>query len=715
MLRMPGTPTRANDKRQVIPSLNLTQRKIILTLLVAAFATIPLWLGLARVHSASSNLASPTSPQPPAVVLNVPSEVLIGEDFEFEVRLKNNLGSSIGYAPYVDLYLPASGVDGNSAGLKCDGITFLSARALFTSPPSLTLPVAQDTGMDTSANPCPNSYSTHPFTGATIFSPTPQYQHVVVPLPFGSFDPTQPENIIKVKAHLSDYADAGTPLTIYARGGFRYGADEQDNHPTDPLVESAPVSAQTTPTLLRIKKEYLGPEDEAVSGPNFVNYYPLKYRVTVDIADLQLIQNLVVTDKLPANLQFNGNVQITIQGNNANVVTSCSATPGPFDVVIASPPSTPGGTLSVTLCSSLTGSAAPDDVVVTFDFFVPDLDANGQIIIKKDCSNAPVAVNNDILATGDWDPRDPRDAPPNTTVPVNSNLTNVDHILNAKCLAIQKSVKMFQEFPGGAIGPTPGDVLRYELNFQVSDYFTIGKLVVTDFLADGQTFLGGPPPTLRVTDLFGNTGAPTAFPPLSVTTSLNQSAATAFCPVKLQTPQLGTIVRFDVSLAMLILPPFIPRHDAGMLTGGLAAGPPTSTPTTGTIVFYARINDAFKPPVSALHKFVDKHDPINNCVSIKGAVYDNLPRPTPLNAPLSIPTSIIGSAADGSAVQTTIVGADLKKKVWAVRRGTAMLCGPLTPPARPVRICRMRPKRCGPAIKLPSASRSHFRPATPKM
>jgi uncharacterized repeat protein (TIGR01451 family)/fimbrial isopeptide formation D2 family protein len=619
------------------------------------------------------------------VTIDAPDEVLIGEDFEFEVTFKNNAGNPIGYAPYVDLYLPAWGADGNSpdsnsTSQKCDGITYVSAQAPFTSPPTVALPFASDSGMNTSAAPCPNSYSTHPFTGATIFNPTPQYQRVVVPLPFGSFDPTQPAIIIKVKAHLSDYADLGTPLTIYARGGFRYGADEKDNHPTDPLVESAPVSDQTTPTLLKIKKEYLGPEDEAVSGPNFVTYYPLKYKVTTDIADQQKIQNLIVTDKLPANLQFKGNVQVKIQGNNANVVTSCSATPGPFDVVISSPSLiTPGGNLSVTLCSALTGSTSPDDVVVTFDFYIPNVDANGQIIIKKDCSNAPVAVKNDILAAGDWDPLDPRDPTPmslpGTTVPINNNLTNVDHILNAKCLAIQKSVSMFHEFQGGAIGPTPGDTLKYELKFQVSDYFTIGKLSVTDFLADGQT-LSGPVPTIKVTDLFGSTGVPSPFPAGTVTVTPNQLAAAAFCPVKLQNPQLGTIVSFNVSAAMNILPPAIPRHDAGMLTGGLAAGAPTNTPATGTIVFYATINDTFQLPVTNPHRFVDKHDPINNCVAIKGAVYGNVPRPNPLNALLNIPTMIVGSASDRSAVQTEIVHGDLKKTVWAVKRGNATLCGP---------------------------------------
>jgi uncharacterized repeat protein (TIGR01451 family)/fimbrial isopeptide formation D2 family protein len=653
----------------------VSNRKVVLSLLAAVSLTATISLGLRLVQSAPAGPASPVGLLSPNVTLNVPNEVLIGEDFEFEVRFSHTSASTTGYAPYIDLYLPASGWDDNSATQKCDGISFVSAQALFTSPPTLNLAPANNFAL--AAGQCPGTYP-HPFTGATVLniSPPPRYQLVVLALPFGSFDPTQPEVVVKVTAHLSDFADLGTPLTIYARGGFRYGQTPTDTG--SPVMESTAVSVPTTPTLFRLKKEYLGPEDEAVSGPNFVTYYPLKYKLTADIADGQKIENLVLTDKLPSNLQFAGNVQVSIQGNNAIPVTSCSGT-NPLEVVIASPSLTaPGGTLSVTLCGDLTGSAGPGDLVVTFDFFIPEVDAFGQTIIHKDCSNAPVLVKNDIMATGDWDPLDPRDAPPLATVPLNSDLTSEDHILNAKCLAIQKSVKVFQEFPGGALGPTPGDILEYQLKFQVSDYFTIGQLVVSDFLADGQDLAPGLQSTFKVTDLFGNTGSPSVFPAVSMTSTMNMPVVPGFCPVALQQPQIGTMLKFDVSSAMLNLPSPLPRHSAGILTGGYAAGPATSTPATGAIVFYATIRDTFKPPVSSPHEFVDKHDPINNCVKIEGAVYDNVPRPALLNANTNIPTTILGNSVDTSAVQTTIVADTVKKSVYAVKRSGSFICAPST-------------------------------------
>ena len=365
---------------------------------------------LVGTSSFSEGATSPAQPDPaPDVTLIMPSEVLIGEDFTFTVTFKST-GGAIGYGPYIDLYLPAWGADGNGpfsgTPQKCDGINFVSAETLFTNPSTVALAPSYNSGIGGSP-PCPYPY-THPFPGATVLDPTPapsgQYQLVVLELPFGSFDPSQPDIIVRVTAHVSDFADAGTPLTIYARGGFRYGADALNNHPADPLIESSlpPVSAQTTPTVFTLKKDYLGPEGpgnwEAVSGPNFIQYYPLKYQITVDIADGQVIDALIITDNLPGNLQFAGIASVGIGGTEVSPVLNC---PGP---VAITPPSTstPGGTLIVTLCDPITGQAMPDDIVITFEFYIPE------DVLDADCAPSPVLVKNDVKATGKWDPLDPR-------------------------------------------------------------------------------------------------------------------------------------------------------------------------------------------------------------------------------------------------------------------------------------------------------------------
>jgi uncharacterized repeat protein (TIGR01451 family) len=632
--------------------------------------TVLLLLGLSLL----GNLGNPNTvwAQPdPDVGLNVPAEVLIGEDFTFEAKFVN-IGTVIGFGPYIELYLPAKGADDNMLGLKCDGISFVKAEALFTNPPTVALTPTYNSGLSASTNnlDCPNPYSL-PFAGM-IFAGPPlgDYQLVVLELPPGSFDPSQPETIVRVTAHVSDYADVGTPLMIYARGGFRYGMDELDNPLTDPLIQSIyPFPAETTPTVFEISKKYLGPEGEAVAGPNFINYYPLKYEITVNIADGQTIHNLVIQDVLPIGLQFAGNVQVSFGGLPsaggvlASPVASCppkTPTTGP-PVVISTPPTGPGGTISVTLCNPIQGQAVPDDIVITFEFYIPNN------VLDADCAHSPVFIGNNIKATGDWVPLDPRDG--TTPVQVISDKPGPEHELQGKCLAIQKGVEVYP--PSLGLHPVPGDTLKYTLSFQVSDYHTIGNLKITDILGDGQDFLTGPPfvPTYTVADQFGpESGNFTLNADLTATP--DAAAAAQMCKHPLDLPQGGTILKFDVSQAMIHNPPPLPRP--GIMTGGYAAGfPPSPIRATGTIVFYAKIRDDFQFSVSPGDKFVDKDDPINNCVTIEGKVYKNVNKPA-----IPLPTSIIGSAGDDSASQVTIVTDFLKKSVYAVKRGTNWVCGP---------------------------------------
>ena len=145
------------------------------------------------------------------------------------------------------------------------------------------------------------------------------------------------------------------------------------------------------------------------------------------------------------------------------------------------------------------------------------------------------------------------------------------------------------------------------------------------------------------------------------------------CPTSVGSPQGTTNLVFDVSgaLAAAAGPP---QHLAGILTGGFAAGlPPSGVPANGQLVFYAQITDLFSNPQSPGDQYVDKHDPINNCVDIQGAVYQNEPANT-------VPTQVIGFAGDGSASQVTIVTDILKKTVYAVKRGTVVVCGPSASP-----------------------------------
>src|SRR5207302_7720720 len=98
----------------------------------------------------------------------------------------------------------------------------------------------------------------------------------------------------------------------------------------------------------------------------------------------------------------------------------------------------------------------------------------------------------------------------------------------------------------------------------------------------------------------------------------------------------------------------------------------TSAPgATGHIEFFVNIDDEFTFPQLG-DKYVDKEDPINNCVDINGTVMTNLNTETPL------PTSTSVVARDDSKTAIAIVGDPLMKTVYAVKRNNSFICGPVS-------------------------------------
>jgi hypothetical protein len=488
---------------------------------------------------------------------DVPPEVLIGENFTFRVRFRNLPAGSVGFGPFIDLVLDTGGANLNKPSCPCDGLTFVQANMTSVNGGPVPLLSHVNTG------PCAPSSSpvalSHPFTGVLPVLAPAGSQLVTLELPFGSFDPTQPEVVVEVTAHVSNLAVASHALKISARGGFRFGTDALNNAPPDfpvvsDLVTGTPpadqqtdstlwaAQAQTTPTVITISKKYLGPEDETATGPNFVR----RYQITVDVATAQTIQNVKVTDHLPSNMAFHALV----------------SAPPCFTVVTSPVPdvahNSPNNNL-VLQCSSITGVPGPDAVIL-FDFFIPDVDGSGNPILSP-TSCTPVLSVNDIAAEGDWTPADPCDPGP---VHIVSDVTTADHKLSDKCLAIQKSVL---DLNGSAPAhPIPGDTLQYTLDFQVSDFKTAGKLKIRDVLSDGQTPVAGSF-TFTVTDQCGTTAGP--IPATAITQNILACTSTA--------PPPRTELIIDLSAAMAGAT--APRQAAGVLTGGRALTP-ASTSTT---------------------------------------------------------------------------------------------------------------------------------------
>jgi hypothetical protein len=261
---------------------------------------------------------------PVAEIIGLPAQPLLGSQASFTVRFDNISPDDPGFGPYVDLYLPAKGVDG-SVGPPDDGITFVSA-AYGNAGLSTTVLTF---GPDTNGNGIPDVE--HPFaqeaTGALRIVDAPAGfvegdQLVVFELPFGSFAPDQPPADVTVTVAISELADVDTPLPIQVQGGFQFGNDALDNPTTDPPILGPSDAATVQPTVLTLEKSKNTPESETVTGPNF----PRTYTITVDIADGQTLNDFEITDLLDNNLQFLQIVSISPAGGTP---TATPPTTGP--------------------------------------------------------------------------------------------------------------------------------------------------------------------------------------------------------------------------------------------------------------------------------------------------------------------------------------------------------------------------------------------------
>jgi uncharacterized repeat protein (TIGR01451 family) len=607
---------------------------------------------------------------------DVPTEVLLGEQFKFKVRFKQpNAGSTFGYGPFIDLVLDMGGanVPKGIPPCVCDGITFFKAEMVGVNGGPIALTPSPATPINTT--PCATSPSntsvSHPFGGILPLTLPPGAQLITLELPFGSFAPplgsipAQPEIVVEVTVSVSNRADVGVPLRISARGGFRYGTTTAlDDPSTDPPVlsdENPPgtqvadstlwnAQAQVTPTVMILKKEYLGPEDETATGPNF----PRKYKITANVATLPAtnpLTNVVIKDCLPNNVVFTGiDLAQTV----------------PLPVPIPPPQTTALNNNCISFnYPTIVGTSSPTDIVIVFNFYVPEKDANGNPILDP-ASCADALSSDDVKAEWDWVPLDPCDWQGSSTPKSQhgtSDVAPVDHVLKDKHLAIQKTVKTFP-FLGSPV--IPGVGLQYTLKFQISDFFTFGGITVSDTLADGQTLLTNPPPKLTVRD---RRGGPTVVPLSSGLSLLDFPNLFANCGGV----NGGRSLIFQVSTAMLNNAGLFtdPVLKQGVLTGGYAFTPFSSIPATGEIVFYAQVQDTFAFPHQG-DKYVDKDDPINNCVTISADMYTNdAISPKVLTPPVR--------CADSSETSLTIVTDTIKKTVYAVKRGGTVICGPSGP------------------------------------
>ena len=596
----------------------------------------------------SQRVFAPIMAPAPSVTLNAPSSVQIGADFTFTVTFDNTSSVDTGYGPFIDLYFPVNGIDG-AATAPQDGIDFISATYLGSALGSSNVQVLTFG---------PTGQLNHPFLrsangAAHIIQGSAGDKLVVVQLPFGSFVPGQPAVPITVNARLSSLADLNAPLTLHARGGFRYGASPLDDWCCDVpvLSDSRPnagvwsPSASITPNLITVAKTYSFAENETATGPN----YPRTYTIQVDVPDQQTITNLVITDYLPDNAAFLSVDSITPAGS----VTTLPPTgiPANNNQLVVSIP-------------SVTGGPGDDDVTITYSFFISRTNASGAPILPE-ATGIMAASENRVKAVGDWTPVDTRDTGSAGNAVANGPCPTCApaHTLYGKSIAIQKTSVIVNNV--GPSGYTPGDTLEYTLNFQISDFFAFGNVVITDIISDGQHFDPSFRPTLEIN---GNGYLSTAsgMADASFTVAQDFTGAVENLPVYtlVAPPHTGSSnISFRVSDEI--------ANERGQANGWLIGGcvPANGTgggapdcasynngATTGRIVFRTVIQDQFTDHFTPNDPAIDHGDIIKNHVTIGGDILS-----------VSDPNITTGNLQiDASNTQAAIAFGELSKSIYAV-------------------------------------------------
>ncbi len=416
------------------------------------------------------------------------TDVLLGDQLTFTASFSNT-STQDGYAPFIDVFMPATGKDGN------DGVSFVAATYLGQAVKAYV------TTFDAQGN------ATHPLAvgadGQSLVLHAADYglragdQLVVLQLPYASVSRDQPSIDVQITAHLSNLADTafsdGSPdLTIIAQAAFQLGNDSLNNPAQDPSILEATTHAFVVhPTVVTLTQTVDAPEGKTPTGPN----YGRVLTVTTDAAPGQTLTDVLVEQTLPADILVTsitpgaGGTLRSVTLANGSVLTV------PVEIQVALAAGAYVSAYSVEY-ASLTGSI---DTVVRF--YVPETDAGGVPVLDA-TSGAPSTVEiAGPTATAEWTPLDPRDVvAPGTGVALSG--TGADTGFLIESLALYKDATL--QVDAGTAGLSPGDVLAYTISIDLSDYFAFGKnvlqageFVVRDTAGDGQVLNGAP--TISIT------------------------------------------------------------------------------------------------------------------------------------------------------------------------------------------------------------------------
>ncbi len=592
-------------------------------------------------------VAEASTPPPVVSLLSGGGSVFLGGNFSFVLRFDNTSLTETGYGPFMDVILPYNqstpdpGGDINPAN---DGVNFVSAQTTFGQPVNviqLTFPGTPGTFPSTVNHPYLVDSNNQP----VVITGTAGEKLIVIQLPFGSFTPDQPPTDIQITAQVSTLADVGQPLNIRYRGGYMFGSTPLNDWCCDPYIITHPDNStggwpnfNVTPEIITLTKTYNGPEGETATGPNFPRTFTLQANFATGIT----VTGFILSDTLPNNMQF---------------ITVTAATPACGVGSVFPSTSVPGGVLRCNMGTVSGGSAT-----LTFSFFGPLTDTLGVRVIDP-VTGDDVLVTNTVSASGLPVTQDISDTVNAVVIPgVCPNCAPVTY----KSIAIQKGVSNISDTIN-----SPGDLMQYTLDFQVSDYFALNNIILTDTLGDGVRFFPGFAPTLQ---LNGNTFTLTA-------AALNAANFDVVCNYTTGIPGAGDGTEcesFDPApndgttrLVFRVSDELVTRgRPNGNVLGG-CVNPTTGAtayfctgyndgPTTGRITYRAIVQDQFADVFPSGDRSVDHGDIISNSVLVGGNILSNTVGFPPTGQ----------TETDGSGAAFSIPFGSLTKSIYAVGGNT---------------------------------------------
>ncbi|MGX5219730.1 VCBS domain-containing protein [Pseudomonas segetis] len=532
------------------------------------------------------------------------ADVQLGSNFTFTLNFSNTSSQS-GYAPFVDVFLPTTGIDGAGAEID-DGISFVSASY---QGQALVAHVITFDANGQAVHPLAVGADGQPLVvNAAAYGMRAGDQMVVLELPFASVSQGQPNIGIQVTATLSDLADtdfsssaASPDLTIRARSGFQYGNDALNNPSVDPsLVQSGSTSYVIHPTVITFDQQIIAPEGETATGPN----YGRELQITVSPATSQTITDLEITQPVPDDVII---TQITPGANGT--LTSITlyngdtiSNPTLINAVFAR--NNDADQTNDVYIQSFTVAYSDFSAPVTtnVDFFVPDADVDGNPVINPITGDDTTITFGPPTATGQWQPLDPRDvANPGDTIAFSGDGFATSIV--AKSITLEKQVSLQTDI--GSAGLSPGDTLNYVININVSDYFAFGKtllnqgsFVITDTLSDGQTLVDG-----------------------TLTISANIDGVDYQIPVvftQVVNPDGTTSLVFDIAAS---IENYYPNHQ--WINGDLAFDDILQGASTAVLSYQAVIGQSYTPPAGAPHSEINEGDSFGNNATVTATIMED--------------------------------------------------------------------------------------------